>query len=173
MCVTAQPGGANCDTINRRTEIEMAFQLFSNSFAEGGWIPELYSCLGADISPSLEWSGEPPDTRSFALILEDPDAPGGIWCHWLLYDVAPKVHNLAQAYKPGSLGLNGKNDFGNLGYGGPCPPRGGPHRYFFRLYALDLDTLGLAAGAARKTVVEALKGHVLAEAQYMGKFQRK
>lgn len=151
----------------------MALKLFSNAFSEGGWIPDLHSCDGADISPSLEWSGEPADTKSFALIVEDPDAPAGTWSHWLLYDIAAKVHNLAQAYKPGKLGVSGTNDFGKAGYGGPCPPKGGPHRYFFKLYALDAQTLGLPAGAKREELQQSIKGHVLAEAQYMGRYQRK
>ena len=151
----------------------MAFRLFSNAFSEGGWIPELHSCEGADISPSLEWSGEPPETKSFALVVEDPDAPSGTWCHWLLYDIAPQVHNLAQAYKPGSLGVSGTNDFGKPGYGGPCPPKGGAHRYFFKLYAVGAATLGLSPGVKREEVEQAIKGHILAEAQYMGRFQRK
>ena len=151
----------------------MAFQLLSNAFAEGGWIPELHSCRGADISPSLEWSGEPPETRSFALVVEDPDAPAGVWCHWLLYDIGSQVHNLAQGYKPGKLGISGTNDFGKPGYGGPCPPKGGPHRYFFKLFALDMHTLGLGAGVKRPELLAAIKGHVLGEAQYMGRFQIK
>jgi Raf kinase inhibitor-like YbhB/YbcL family protein len=151
----------------------MAFQLFSSAFAEGGWIPELNSCDGADVSPSLEWSGEPPETRSFTLAVEDPDAPNGIWCHWLLYDIPAKIHNLAQAYRPGTIGVNGTNDFGKPGYGGPCPPKGGPHRYFFKLYALDVHTLGLPAGAKRADLQQALQGHTLAQAEYMGRFQRK
>src|ERR1035441_7411450 len=121
----------------------MSFQLLSSSFAEGGWIPELHSCKGADLSPSLEWSGEPGDVRSFALVVEDPDAPSGTFCHWLVYDIPPDVHNLAQGLKPSSVGVSGTNDFGRLGYGGPCPPEGPAHRYYFRLYALDIDTLGL------------------------------
>ena len=152
----------------------MAFHLTTNAFADGDWIPALHSCQGADLSPSLEWSGEPPETRSFALIVEDPDAPGGVWCHWVLYDIAAKVHNLAQGYKPGPLGVSGTNDFGKLGYGGPCPPKGhGPHRYFFKLYALDVHTLGLRAGLQRAAVEKAIKGHVLAETQYLGRFERK
>ncbi len=151
----------------------MAFKLITNAFADGGWIPELNSCDGADISPSLEWSGEPPETRSFALIVEDPDAPAGTWYHWLLYDIAAKVHNLAQAYKPGSLGVSGTNDFGKPGYGGPCPPKGAPHRYFFKLHALDVHTLGLPAGVKAAELRQAIQGHVLAETQYMGKYQRK
>jgi len=152
----------------------MAFQIFSSSFADGGWIPDLNTCQGADVSPSLEWMGEPPETRSFALIVDDPDAPGGTWDHWLLYDLGSKSHNLAQGYKIGSLGVSGKNSWGKPGYGGPCPPKGhGPHRYFFRIYALDVNTLGLPAGAQRGELEKKMKGHVLAEAQYMGRFERK
>ena len=152
----------------------MPFQLFSSAFAEGGWIPDLHACDGADISPSLEWSGAPVETRSFALIVEDPDAPNGVWCHWLLYDIGPRNQALPRAFRPGTLGVDGTNDMQKLGYGGPCPPKGhGPHRYFFRLSALNVPTLGLAAGAKRPAVLEAMKGHVLAEAQYMGRFKRK
>jgi Raf kinase inhibitor-like YbhB/YbcL family protein len=151
----------------------MAFKLFSNAFSDGGWIPELHSCQGADLSPSLEWSGAPPETRSFALIVEDPDAPSGTWCHWLLYDLGAKLQGLAQGYKPGKLGLSGANDFGKPGYGGPCPPKGGPHRYFFKLSALDVHTLGLPAGVKRGELQKAIQGHVLAEAQYMGRFERR
>ena len=152
----------------------MPFQLFSSAFLEGGWIPELYSCQGADISPSLEWTAAPTETRSFALIVEDPDAPAGVWTHWLLYDIGPKIQALSQAFRPGTLGVSGKNDFGNSGYGGPCPPKGhGPHRYFFRLSALDVASVGLPAGARRGDLEEAIKGHVLAETQYMGRFERK
>jgi Raf kinase inhibitor-like YbhB/YbcL family protein len=149
-------------------------QLFSNAFADGGWIPALHSCQGADLSPALEWKGEPAGTRSFALIVEDPDAPVGTWCHWLLYDIAANVHGLPQGSKPAPPGVSGKNDFGKLGYGGPCPPKGhGPHRYFFKLHALDVHTLGLPAGVERGQLLRSLQGHVLAEAQYMGRFERR
>ncbi|SRR5579885_107299 len=152
----------------------MPFQIFSTAFPDGGWIPDLFTCHGADVSPSLEWMGEPPETRSFALIMDDPDAPAGTWCHWLLYDIGPRAHNLAQGYKAGALGISGKNSWGKPGYGGPCPPKGhGPHRYFFRLYALDLPAVGLAAGANREQLERAMKGHVLAEAQSMGRYERK
>ena len=152
----------------------MGFQLFSSAFAEGGWIPALYSCQGADISPSLEWSGLPGETKSFALVLEDPDAPGGTWIHWLLWDIPPKIHNLAQGFKPGALGVSGRNDFQKAGYGGPCPPKGhGPHRYFFKLYALNLTSLGLAEGSQLPDLERATKDHVLAQTQYMGRFERK
>jgi len=152
----------------------MPFQLFSSAFADGGWIPELHSCDGADISPPLEWSGAPTETRSFALIVEDPDAPGGVWRHWVLYDLGARIQALPQGHRPGSVGVGGTNDFGRTGYGGPCPPRGhGAHRYFFRLSALKVDTLGLSAGAKGDELVEAMKGKVLAEAQYMGRFERR
>lgn len=151
----------------------MAFRLFSSAFSEGGFIPALHSCQGADLSPSLEWSGEPAETRSFTLIVEDPDAPAGTWCHWLLYDIPPKVHDLAQGYKPGKLGLSGVNDFGKPGYGGPCPPKGGAHRYIFKLYALGVPTLGLPPGANRVELQQAIQGHSLAQAEYMGRYQRR
>jgi Raf kinase inhibitor-like YbhB/YbcL family protein len=152
----------------------MAFQIFSSAFAEGGWIPELHSCQGADISPSLEWSGAPSETRSFALIVEDPDAPKGVWSHWILFDVGAKIQALSQGFRAGSLGVSGTNDFGKPGYGGPCPPKGhGPHRYFFRLSALNVPTVGLATGTQRAQLLDAMKGHVLAEAHFMGRFERK
>jgi len=150
----------------------MAFRLFSSAFAQGASIPELHSCQGADISPPLEWMGEPPETRGYALMVDDPDAPGGVWTHWLLYDIPPQAHNLAQGCR--GAGIAGANDFGKPGYGGPCPPKGhGPHRYFFKLYALDVSTLGLPAGVKAGELARALKGHTLAEAHYMGRFERR
>ena len=151
----------------------MAFKVFSSAFSDGGRIPILHSCQGADVSPSLEWSGEPAGTRSFALVVDDPDAPAGTWTHWLLFDIPPTVHTLAQGYKSGSLGVSGANDFGKQGYGGPCPPKGhGPHRYFFKLHALDVGALGPPAGATAPELKRAMEGHVLAEARYMGRYER-
>ena len=151
----------------------MAFRLIVGAFPEGGSIPRLHTCDGANLSPALEWSGEPSDTRSFALIMDDPDAPAGTWNHWLLYDLSASVHVLAQGYEPDRVGVSGKNDFGKLGYGGPCPPKGhGPHRYFFKLHALNVASLGIKAGVTRPELDRALKGRVLAEAQYMGRYQR-
>ena len=150
----------------------MAFQLFSTAFADGGWIPALHSCDGADLSPALEWSGEPGGTHSFALIVDDPYAPAGAWNHWLLWDVPAKTHNLPQGFKPGIAGVSGRNDFGRSGYGGPCPPKGhGPHRYFFKLYALDTK-LNLKAGTNKKAVETAMQGHILARGEYMGRYSR-
>jgi len=128
-------------------------QLTSTAFAEGGTIPKEYSGDGADRSPPLRWSGAPAGTKSFALIADDPDAPRGTWV------------------KLPSGAIQGKNDFGNIGYGGPAPPRGRPHRYYFKLYALD-TTLNLPEGASKQQVEAAMKGHILAEGQLMGKYGR-
>ncbi len=152
----------------------MAFKLMSPAFSDGSFIPKPCSCEGADMSPALEWGGEPNRTLSFALILDDPDAPAGTWNHWLLWNIHSSVHNLEQGFKPGQAGESGTNDFGRLGYGGPCPPKGhGPHRYYFRLYALDVLSLGLRRGAKRADLDRALKGHILGTTEYMGRYERK
>jgi Raf kinase inhibitor-like YbhB/YbcL family protein len=148
----------------------MAFHLFSNAFPEGGMIPKLYTCEGADVSPSLEWSDAPDGTLSFALLMEDPDAPAGVWTHCMLWDIPGKVHTLAQGAK--DVGVAGTNDFGKPGYGGPCPPHGLTHRYYFRLFAMRVSTLGLQAGARRKAFDGVIAGRVLSEAVYMGRFGR-
>jgi len=150
------------------------FRLIIPAFPEGGNIPKLHTCEGADLSPALEWEGEPPGTMSYALIVDDPDAPAGTWNHWLLYDIPASIHSLAQGQRPGTTGLSGTNDFGRPGYGGPCPPRGhGPHRYFFKLHALDVESLGLGAGVRRAALDRALKGHVVGKAEYVGRYERR
>jgi Raf kinase inhibitor-like YbhB/YbcL family protein len=152
----------------------MAFKLSIPAFSQGASIPKLHTCEGADLSPALEWSGEPVETASFALIMDDPDAPAGTWNHWLLFDIPATAHSLAQGYQLGQLGVSGTSDFGRPGYGGPCPPKGhGPHRYFFRLYAVRAASLGLKPGARRSEIDRALRGNQLAEAQYMGRYERK
>jgi Raf kinase inhibitor-like YbhB/YbcL family protein len=152
----------------------MPFRLNTSAFAEGGDIPRLHTCDGAGLSPTLEWTGEPSGTQSFALIMDDPDAPAGTWNHWLLYDLSPSVRVLAQGFRPGTLGVSGLNDFGKPGYGGPCPPKGhGPHRYYITLYALDLPSLGVRPGATRADLDRALEGHILAKTQYMGRYERR
>ena len=151
----------------------MTFAVTSSAFAAGGEIPKQYTCKGADTSPPLGWSGAPANAAGFALIVDDPDAPSGTWTHWLLFDIPPTVHTLAQGYAPGGLGVSGTNDFGKLGYGGPCPPKGhGPHRYFFKLCALDVATLEITAGVTAAGVTRALEGHALGKARYMGRFER-
>ena len=153
----------------------MAMKIESPAFAGGAAIPSRFTCDGPDLSPALSWSGAPAGTKSFALICDDPDAPVGNWVHWVLFDLPPSTAGLPEGVakdrelKPG--GLQGNNDFHRIGYGGPCPPPGRPHRYYFKLYALDRP-LGLPAGASRQDVLKAAEGHILAEAQLMGKYGR-
>jgi len=150
------------------------FTLTSEAFLEGGVVPSVFTCEGENISPALAWSGEPSGTRSFALIMDDPDAPAGTWNHWLVWDIPESVHSLPQHYRRSRPAHSGTNDFGTTGYGGPCPPKGhGPHRYFFRLYALDTPKLGAPNGARRKELECALQKHQLGVAEYMGRFERR
>lgn len=151
----------------------MAFKIIAEGFAEKANIPDQFTCEGTDTPPPLRWLGEPSQTKSFALIMDDPDAPGGTWNHWLLWDIPASVHALPGGSTKTTPGKSGANDFGKRGYGGPCPPRGaGWHRYFFRLFALDTPTLGVAEGAKRSAVEKALRRHVVAEASYMGLYER-
>jgi len=150
----------------------MALQLIVDGFAEGASIPKRFTCDGENISPALRWTGQPAETRSFALIMDDPDAPGGTWNHWLVWDIPASDHSIPEGGEPGAPAKSGKNDFGKLGYGGPCPPRGKPHRYFFRLFALDVPSLGLPAGAKRPALEKALRKHIIAENSYMGRYGR-
>jgi Raf kinase inhibitor-like YbhB/YbcL family protein len=151
-------------------------ELTSTAFTEGGTIPTQYTGDGKDVSPPLRWSGAPAGTRSFALICDDPDAPRKTWVHWVLFNLPADMNELPEAV-PAERTLargarQGTNDFGKIGYGGPAPPRGhGAHRYFFKLYALD-TTLDLQPGATKADVEAAMKGHVLAEGQLMGKYER-
>ncbi len=155
--------------------VAMAFSLQSKSFSDGGEIPRKYSCEGEDLSPELSWSEPPAGTQSLALIADDPDAPAGTWVHWVAFDIPSQTRQLPEgAGKGASLpggGQQGRNDFRKSGYGGPCPPPGKPHRYFFKLYALDAK-LALKAGATKQELEQAMKGHVLAQAQIMGTFKR-
>lgn len=155
----------------------MAFSLSSSAFKDGAAIPVKYSCDGPDVSPPLTWSGMPAGTATFALIVDDPDAPGGTWVHWVLYDLPGSAselpENVPKTEQLKELGgaLQGKTDFRRPGYGGPCPPPGPAHRYFFKLYALD-GRLNLAAGATKQDVERAMQGHILGRAQLMGTYGR-
>jgi Raf kinase inhibitor-like YbhB/YbcL family protein len=154
----------------------MAFILTSTAFKDGATIPGKHTCDGVDVSPPLAWRGTPAGTRSVALIADDPDAPGGTWVHWVLYNLPAEVSELPENIaKVESLDLGGarqgRNDFRRPGYGGPCPPPGPAHRYFFKLYALD-TRLELKAGAQKKDVEAAMEGHVLGSAQLMGTYAR-
>ncbi len=141
----------------------------SRAFMPGGTIPARYTCDGPDVSPPLRITGVPPGAKSLALIVDDPDAPGGTWVHWVVWNIAPDTAAVGEGRAPGGA-EQGTNDFGKRGYGGPCPPSG-VHRYFFRLYALDarLEPGGKATGA---DLERAMKGHVLGQAELVGRYGR-
>jgi hypothetical protein len=154
----------------------VALKVGSSSFREGQPIPIEYTCAGADISPPLHWSAGPAGTKTFALICDDPDAPSGTWCHWVLYNLPTATTDLPEK-TPTTATLagdarQGTNDFKRTGYSGPCPPPGKPHRYFFKIYALD-TTLALKPGATRQELLRAIAGHVIAKGDTVGIFQRK
>ncbi len=153
----------------------MAFELTGSVFKEGELIPNKYTCEGSDLSPPLRWNNPPAGTRSFVLIVDDPDAPVGTWVHWVLYNIPIDVRGLAEGLPALETLPNdarqGLNDFKRIGYGGPCPPPGPPHRYVFTLYALDRD-LNLKLRATKTQVLDAMKGHVLGEAHLTGRFGR-
>ena len=153
----------------------MPIQLTSSAFGEGSSIPARHTCDGLDLSPPLKWSSVPQGVKSLALIADDPDAPAGTWTHWVLYNLPAATDELREATPttetlPGG-GLQGRNDFRRIGYGGPCPPRGRPHRYYFKLYALDAE-LSLKPGANKSDVLRAMETHILAQGQLMGTYQR-
>ncbi|WP_459893019.1 YbhB/YbcL family Raf kinase inhibitor-like protein [Hydrogenobaculum acidophilum] len=147
----------------------IAFELYSKDFTNGGYIPPKFTCLGEDVSPELRWTNPPKDTKSFVLIVEDLDAPGGVFYHWSVYDIPPTVHELKEGTKEYKQGLN---DFGSIGYGGPCPPPGKPHRYYFNLYALNISSLGLKEGASIKAIQDKIRSHILGSAFLFGLFKR-
>ena len=156
-------------------DIAVKIQLGSTAFGEGANIPKQYTEDGKNVSPSLRWSDPPKETKSLALICDDPDAPRGTWVHWVIFNLPASQHELEEGVPPQEELHNGarqgKNDFGRIGYGGPAPPRGKPHRYFFKLYALS-TLLELAPGSTKDQLIAAMKGHVLAEGQHMGQYGR-
>jgi Raf kinase inhibitor-like YbhB/YbcL family protein len=153
----------------------MSIQISTSAFSPGGSIPKSYTCDGDNRSPDLSWSGLPAGTQSLALIVEDPDAPSGNFIHWVLYNLPPKATGLiaGQPRTPSLVGggTQGTNDFRRSGYDGPCPPPGKPHRYFFRLYALDQD-LKLSPGQTASQLRKAMAGHSLGQGELMGKYGR-
>jgi hypothetical protein len=150
-------------------------ELKTTAIHPGGTIPTQFTCSGANLSPALFWNQPPPRTQSFVLIMDDPDAPGRTWVHWVVYNLPASARQLPENVPRGDAvaggGGQGVNDFPQNGYGGPCPPPGKPHRYFFRLYALD-SVLDLRAPVHRKDLDSAMKGHILAQAEIMGTFGR-
>jgi Raf kinase inhibitor-like YbhB/YbcL family protein len=152
----------------------MAFTLTSPAFSHGEAIPRQYTCDGEDRSPSLRWTGAPEGTRSFALIMHDPDAPRGDFTHWVLFDIPAGVREIHEGAAPTAVGIPGTNDFGKEGYSGPCPPPGhGRHRYLFTLYALGIEHTGRRRGARRAEVEGAIRGHVRGQAVLMGTYERR
>jgi Raf kinase inhibitor-like YbhB/YbcL family protein len=173
VCVHAVPAMAG--TTSGTAGFTMAFELTSKDLENSGTIPKKLTCDAADVSPTLSWSDPPPGTRSLALIADDPDAPMGTWVHWVVFDIPAGTRELMGGVaKTADLqggGRQGRTDFGRIGYGGPCPPPGKPHRYYFKLYALDVQ-LNLKAGSTKTDVEKAMKGHILAQAQLMGRYGR-
>jgi Raf kinase inhibitor-like YbhB/YbcL family protein len=153
----------------------MAFELTSTAFEPGGSIPRRHTCDGEDLSPALAWKEAPAATKSFALVCDDPDAPAGTWVHWVLYGVPATVRALPEGVKPTPAledgSRQGRNDFRKIGYGGPCPPRGAAHRYFFKLYAVD-RSVDLAPGATKAELLKAIDGHTLGQAELIGRYAR-
>lgn len=153
----------------------MAFGITSASFTNGGEIPKKFTCDGADVSPELTWIHPPTGTQSFALIMDDPDAPPGSWTHWVIFDLPAQISGLPEAVpKVDELptgGHQGRNDFRKIGYGGPCPPPGKAHRYFFKLYALD-RMLSMKPGSCKQEVERAMENHILEKTEVVGKYQR-
>jgi Raf kinase inhibitor-like YbhB/YbcL family protein len=151
-----------------------SMELKSPAFGEGDMIPKKYTCDGQDISPPVEWTSVIKGAQTLALICDDPDAPGGTWVHWVIFNLPNDTKNLAENIPhlkelPNGA-KQGTNDFGKIGYGGPCPP-GGTHRYYFKIYSLDTD-LDLEAGATKAQLLQAIEGHILEEGQLMGKYKR-
>lgn len=148
----------------------MSLQLTSDAFANGQSIPAKYSCIGKNLSPALTWTEPPAGTQSFALIVDDPDAPMGTWVHWLLYNIPADVRNLQEGFAAQDPIAVGKNSSRNLAYDGPCPPSG-THRYYFKLYALDA-ALSLSPGASKDQLLKAVEGHILLQSELMGTFSK-
>jgi len=153
----------------------MSLVLKVTAFANGSEIPRKYTCSGTDLSPALSWSGVSPAAHSLALIVDDPDAPRGTWTHWLIWNIPAHLTHLPEGVPAREVLENGacqgRNDFNRIGYGGPCPPPGHAHRYFFKLYALE-TALDLKAGASREELDRAIRGLIMSQAEWMGTYRR-
>jgi Raf kinase inhibitor-like YbhB/YbcL family protein len=146
-----------------------SMKITSSAFQQGGNIPSKFTCDGTDTNPPLQITGVPPEAKSLVLIVDDPDAPSGLFTHWVVWNISPQTATIAEGSAP--KGVHGTNDFGKSGYGPPCPPSGA-HRYYFRVFALDRE-LALPAGAKRSQLDAAMKGHVIAQGELMGRYSRK
>ena len=170
----APPGNRPLENVNVPKTGQSAMQVTSTAFKDGQPIPRQYTCDGVNISPPLEWNGTPKSARTIAIIADDPDAPSGTWVHWVVYNLPAEniglVENLPPTEDVKAGGFQGKNDFQKIGYGGPCPPSG-THRDFFKVDALDIE-LPLKGGATKAEVEKAMQGHIVAQTQLMGTYQR-
>jgi Raf kinase inhibitor-like YbhB/YbcL family protein len=147
----------------------MTLQVSSPAFSDNGAIPRQFTCDGQNTAPPLQWSGVPQHSKSIAVICDDPDAPSGTFTHWVLYDIPPSMHALSER---AAIGTAGVNSFGEMGFGGPCPPaKDDAHHYHFHVYALDVDSIG-PAGLSKENALEAMKGHILAEGDLVGTYKR-
>jgi Raf kinase inhibitor-like YbhB/YbcL family protein len=159
-------------TESRSAEI----RLTSTAFEQGDRIPQIYTCEGDEVSPPLQWSGGPVSTRSYAMVCEDPDTPRGTYVHWVLFNIPGDAVELTQAVPAvpelPSGARHGRNTAGDIAYMGPCPPPGNPHRYFFRLYALDIS-LNLPVGTTKAELEKAMSQHIVAQGTLMGTYQRR
>jgi Raf kinase inhibitor-like YbhB/YbcL family protein len=168
---------SSCSSAQTLTsEADMSLEVKSDAFSNGQSIPAKYSCIGKNISPALTWSDPPSGTQSFALIMDDPDAPAGTWVHWVLYNIKPDWRNLPEDLPVTGKNIDpnavffGTNSSGNIRYDGPCPPSG-THRYYFKLYALDTQ-IGLLPGATKEKIIKEMQGHILAQGELMGTFSK-
>lgn len=175
VCVICGNGCKSSTNEGGRGGSAVKIDISSDDFKEGETIPATYTGDGKNTSPSLRWTGAPEGTKSLALICDDPDAPRKTWVHWVIFNIPSSSHGLPEAVPTRETladdARQGKNDFGKIGYGGPSPPPGKPHRYYFKLYALDTG-LDLPAGSTKDELLGAMKGHVLAEGQLMGRYGR-
>jgi|ERR1700686_1953796 len=165
---------AQSPATNSPNRDRVEIKLTSAAFKEGEPIPRAYTCDGVNVSPPLEWSGVPKTAKTLAIVCDDPDAPGGTWVHWVLYNLPADniglVENLPPTEKLAAGGFQGTNDFGKIGYGGPCPPSG-THHYVFRIHALDSE-LPLKAGATKAELLKAMEGHIVLQGQLIGTYRR-
>jgi len=173
-CANRTPPATQPSGTNSAKQDKSEIKLTSAAFKEGEPIPRAYTCDGVNISPPLEWSGVPKTAKTIAIVCDDPDAPAGTWVHWVLYNLPADniglVENLPAIETLRAGGFQGKNDFGKIGYGGPCPPSG-THRYFFKIYALDSE-LPLKAGATKAELMKAMEGHIVLQGQLIGTYRR-
>ncbi len=174
LLISSSESKINSQTKNKDKKMEI--KLFSSAFKEGEFIPSKYTCEGSNVSPQIHWNEVPKNVKSFALIVDDPDAPGGDFVHWIIYNIPGNVKELHEDITPSrnipEEVMLGTNSFGRIGYGGPCPPSGKPHRYFFKLYALDTILHHVESGVTKQQLLKAMEGHIIAEGHLMGKYKR-